>query len=58
MNLPAVTPSELLNQKIAAEERSALWSQAVVRAIVEVASEPLWFPAEAREDTRIQAAAS
>ena len=56
MNLPAVTTKELLDQKIASEERSALWSQAVVRAVVEHAAEPLWFPADFRWESRVQAA--
>ena len=56
MNLPAVTPNDLLDQSIAPQERSALWSQVVVRAIVEKAAEPLWFPAESRSEGRVQAA--
>ena len=53
MNLPAVSPRELLDQKLAAEERSALWSQVVVRAIVEVASQPAWFPQQSREEPTV-----
>ena len=56
MNLPAVAPNDLLDQKIAAAKRSALWSQAVVRAIVEKAAQPQWFPIASREEGRGQAA--
>jgi hypothetical protein len=50
MNLPAVSSHELLDQKVAADERSALWSRALVRALVERESEPRWFPIDAREE--------
>jgi hypothetical protein len=46
MNLPAVTVNELLDQNLAAEDRGALWSRVLVRALVEHASEPTWFPVE------------
>lgn len=56
MNLPPVTTKELLDQSKATEERSALWSQVVVRAMVEHAREPLWFPAKNNNQDRAQQA--
>ncbi len=50
MNLPLVSTSELLDQSLAPDQRGALWSQLVVRVIVEKTGESSWMPSPRRED--------
>ncbi|MBI4213874.1 MAG: hypothetical protein HY534_06135 [Chloroflexi bacterium] len=50
MNLPAVSARKLLDQSLDPDQRGALWSQLVVRVIVEKAGESGWLPASVRED--------
>jgi hypothetical protein len=42
MNLPMISPRELLDQNLAADQRSALWSQVLVKAIVETGGQSTW----------------
>ena len=51
MNLPLVSSRELTDQSLAPDQRSALWSQVLVRAMVENAGQSTWMtprPVEAQ----------
>ena len=50
MNLPTVSRNELLDQSLAPDQRGALWSQLVVRVIVETAGESSWLPSPRSDD--------